>query len=256
MQTLSAALRCLLLVVTILVFLVPMVLTWLAGPRRVYERLLQIIYRVVAWTWRIRIQQIGEFTSQRPVLIVSNHQSYLDIPVLGAILPVHFTPKSEIAKWPVIGTLCKIAGCVFIDRRREATVKNKDNLRQQLSQPIAISLFPEGTTSDGTALLPFRSSFFSLVTDKEIPHLVVQPVSISYLRKDGNPFTAQEMAEIAWFGDAEFFPHLWHYLKLPGVLAQVTVHPLIDPAPDADRKALAEQASNVVASAYIPARKE
>jgi 1-acyl-sn-glycerol-3-phosphate acyltransferase len=94
---------------------------------------------------------------------------------LGSVAPAAFIAKSEIASWPVLGLMCKAAGCLFIDRKTSRTLQNKKLLDAAVKFGDIIGLFPEGTTDDGTELLPFKTSLFSIAEHKDME---VQPVSI------------------------------------------------------------------------------
>ncbi|TXT18635.1 MAG: 1-acyl-sn-glycerol-3-phosphate acyltransferase, partial [Planctomycetota bacterium] len=102
-----------------------------------------------------------EWQGQPPVsgCLVSNHLSYLDIVVLGAAQPLVFVAKSEVAQWPVLGWLAQAGGTLFIERARRADVKRvSESMAYSVKQGAVVAFFPEGTSSDGQSVLPFRSS--------------------------------------------------------------------------------------------------
>lgn len=234
-----------------LVFFLPLQFALLLHIKPLRDIILQQFYRLAGKCWGVRIVQHGTVTNARPLLVVSNHSSYLDIPVLGQAAPVRFTPKSEIRSWPLIGWLSVLAGCVFIERRRDKTTQARKELEVVLGRGEVISLFPEGSTNDGSELLPFHSSFFSLaeMTTNGQP-LQVQPVGIIYTKKDGTAFNRAEMDKVAWYAEMEFVPHLWEYLQTDGVLATMTFHtPLTLAESGGDRKALTKQCETIIATA-------
>jgi len=111
-------------------------------------------------------------------LVVMNHISFIDILALDALRPVHFIAKSEIRDWPLIGTLCVRTGTIFIERgRRHAVHEVLRTMAQQLQHGEVVSFFPEGTTSDGTRLLPFHANLFEAAIRGRAP---VRPVVLSY----------------------------------------------------------------------------
>lgn len=197
-------------------------------------------YRCALWSWGVSFSLEGEFAKDRPLLVVSNHCSYLDIPVLGSVAPVHFTPKSEIASWPIIGYLCRLADCIFINRNPRKTSQNMKALKEALAKKWIISLFPEGTTNDGTVLQPFRSSYFSLAEEG----VTVQPVSIAYHNTDGSPLEGKALRQRVWIDDDELAPHFMKFLSLNGTKATVICHEAIAPGPN--RKILAQQCHQVI----------
>src|SRR6185437_1390398 len=117
----------------------------------------------------------------------SNHTGYLDISVLGSRLPASFIAKSEVARWPLFGWLAKLQRSVFVDRQVRSTAQQRDAIAERLAAKDALILFPEGTSNDGTFVLPFKSALFSVVFGKSETPVTVQPVSLAYTRLDGLP---------------------------------------------------------------------
>ncbi|MDP3254359.1 MAG: lysophospholipid acyltransferase family protein [Bosea sp. (in: a-proteobacteria)] len=154
-------------------------------------------------------------------LIVANHVSWLDIAVLGAERPVCFVAKSEVATWPVIGFLAKLQRTVFIDRsRRAATADVAAQMGERLLAGEAVVLFAEGTTGDGTRILPMRSSLLgaaheALGRGKAEPEadIAVYPLTISYTGFHGMAGGRAERSLLAWYGDTELAPHLKTVLR-------------------------------------------
>ena len=145
-------------------------------------------------------------------LILANHVSWLDIPVLSGLLPLSFIAKSEIATWPVFGFCARLQRCIFLDRSRKgATHEVNAEVAARLADGDAIVLFPEGTTGDGNRLLPFKSSLVgaarAALNDSGADEIRLQPVAISYVRRNGLPVTRRERPDIAWYGDMELPPH-------------------------------------------------
>ncbi|MBA4268117.1 MAG: 1-acyl-sn-glycerol-3-phosphate acyltransferase [Methylobacterium sp.] len=154
-------------------------------------------------------------------LIVANHVSWLDIAVLGAERPVCFVAKSEVAAWPVIGFLAKLQRTVFIDRsRRAATADVAAQMGERLSAGEAVVLFAEGTTGDGTRILPMRSSLLGAAHEalgkgdaESAADIAVYPLTISYTGFHGMAGGRVERATLAWYGDTELAPHLKTVLR-------------------------------------------
>jgi len=177
--------------------------------------------RTVLWFVGVRVKVSGQQSARRPLLIISNHLSYLDILVLGSTSVMRFTPKQEIADWPLFGWLCKLHGAFFVDRRVEQVKNVGDMIHEGLLQGEAICLFPEATTGNGLHLLPFKSSFFSLaeapINDEAV---AVQPVAIAYTHIRNLPIGMTQWPDVAWYGDMDLVPHLWNLLKI----APISVH--------------------------------
>lgn len=150
-------------------------------------------------------------------LIVANHVSWLDISVIGARSPVAFIAKSEIAGWPVFGQLARLQRTLFIDRsRRSATADMSAVMAGRLAAGESLVLFAEGTTGDGTRILPLKSSLIGAVHQAlgaDNAEITVWPLSIAYIGRRGIPGGRFGRAHLAWYGDTELVPHLTDILN-------------------------------------------
>jgi lyso-ornithine lipid O-acyltransferase len=223
--------------------------------RRPWTRTLPMMYH--RWCCRIlgfHMRTIGAPTSGRPALFVSNHVSYADITVLGALIAGSFIAKTEVAGWPFFGWLAKLQRTVFVDRRARTTPFQRDSITARLSAGEALILFPEGTSSDGNRVLPFKSALFSAAGAMEaVAPIVIQPVSIAYTRLDGIPLGRLLRPYFAWYGTTEMIPHLWNMIGLGSLEVVVEFHPVTFFADCRSRKALARYCHTRVAGGVAAA---
>jgi 1-acyl-sn-glycerol-3-phosphate acyltransferase len=186
----------------------------------------------------------------RPVVYVANHSSWLDILVLGGQLEACFIAKDEISRWPLVSTVAKLGRSVFVRRQRGSVMRERDDMHIRLSQGDNLLLFPEGTSSDGSRVLPFRTSFLSIaeqpVTADGLPPLV-QPVSVAYDRLSGLPTGRANRPLFAWYGTMNLAAHTWHLAQYCGLRATVVMHAALDPRDFPSRKALATTAWEMTA---------
>ena len=197
----------------------------------------------------LRIEIYGTVSTTRPTLFVSNHVSYLDITVLGALLPASFIAKSEVASWPFFGLLAKLQRTVFIARdARRAAAGQRDDITRRLAEGDHLILFPEGTSGDGNRVLPFKSALFA-VADREIDGrpLTVQPVSLAYAKLDGLPMGRYLRPFFAWYGDMDLAPHMWEAVSLGTTTVAMTFHEPVTLEGFGSRKALARHCQDAVA---------
>jgi lyso-ornithine lipid O-acyltransferase len=165
-------------------------------------------------------------------LLVSNHLSYLDILVLVALTPAVFVSKSEVKRWPVFGWFARLAGTLFVDRTRRSDVARMNALiRTALAAGHVVVLFPEGTSWNGSEILPFKSSLLEPIVGTKHPLAVGH---LSYTLAEGDA-----AHDVCYWGDAAFFPHLLNLMTKREVQARVGFAPI--PQPAAERKALAAQ---------------
>ncbi len=147
-------------------------------------------------------------------LIASNHLSYLDILVYSAIAPCAFVAKREVRAWPAVGWIATLAGTIYVDRsRRSETHTIQPEIQSALTHGLRLFLFPEGTSSDGSRVLPFHSSLFQPAVDLQVP---VSAANIEYFIPDG-----VAAAEACYFGTMKLFPHLLNLLGKHSVVAKV-----------------------------------
>ena len=182
-----------------------------------------------------------DYSSTGPIpksgLLVSNHLSYLDILVIGAITPVIFVAKSEVRGWPVIGWLTALAGTVFIVRERRTHVGavNRE-IEAALNDGALVVVFPEGTSTNSETVLPFRSSLLEPVTTG------AHPIATGYLHYELDGGDARN--EVCYWGDHTFFSHAVNLLGKRRVRATMQFG-TFQRATD-DRKKLAEELRDAV----------
>jgi 1-acyl-sn-glycerol-3-phosphate acyltransferase len=194
----------------------------------------------------LRVRVIGAPPNDgRRIVFVSNHSSWLDIPVLGGRLEACFVSKGEVNSWPLIGAVARLGRTIFISRQRRAIGREREEMRARLAEGDNIILFPEGTTSDGSRVMPFRSAFFALAEGRDVP--LIQPVSVVYDRLAGLPTGRATRPLFAWYGDMDIATHYWRLARHRGLRVTVLLHAPLDPAAFADRKALAQAVWRVVA---------
>lgn len=194
------------------------------------------------------VQKIGQVADERPVLFVANHASWIDILALSTLVPVSFVAKSEVAGWPLFGQLARLQRTIFVERRAVRSADARDDMRSRLRDGDSLVLFPEGTSSDGNRVLPFKSAFLAVAeTEVDGRPVTVQPVTIAYTRLHGMPVGRRFRHYYAWYGDMDMFPHLWRMLSLGRSVVEIEFHtPLTIEAFD-NRKQLAAVCQQVIA---------
>lgn len=225
-----------------------------------------LYHRAVCAIIGIRIREIGQRSSDQPLLILSNHVSWLDIIVITAVAPVVFVAKHEVASWPLFGWLAKLQRTIFIEReRRQKTGEVAREMGNRLSDGDTVVLFAEGTSSDGNRVLPFRSALVGSVhhaLGDETHHssIAVQPLSLAYVGIGGVPTGRALRDKLAWYGDVDLMPHMLGVLLSGAVDVTVSWGPSMAYDMSADRKQIARAAEKSVrqmtaAALRTPSRK-
>jgi lyso-ornithine lipid O-acyltransferase len=200
----------------------------------------RLFHRYAAWVIGLKVSQRGTMSASKHLLLVSNHVSWLDIIALGSVAPVSFIAKHEVGLWPVFGMLSRMQRTVFVDRaRRSETGAVNKSVAARLELGDTMVLFAEGTTGDGTRLLPFRSALLGAARDAGGIETVVdlQPVAIAYTKRGGLPLASSVRAsDIAWIGDIDLAPHFAAVLKGNPIDVEICFGEVIPFGPGTDRK--------------------
>ncbi len=209
-------------------------------------------HRALIQCWsRGTVQLLGFHTKlqgtplKQGACLVCNHISYMDIFVLAAVVPAHFTPKKEVASWPGVNLLTWVTEPIYLDRTRPREVPGQmQALTRLLQKARPIVLYPEGTTGGGGQVLPFKSSLFALALPgpedaAAASPTPIQPVTLAYTHCNGVPLKLQETSPIAWIGTTPLLPHLWSVFCTKSVQVTLQFHDPITPTPTTTRKQLA-----------------
>ncbi|MBB1249290.1 lysophospholipid acyltransferase family protein [Rhizobium sp. G21] len=236
-------------IVTLL--LLPFQLAFLATGHHWRNRLPRLWHRAALWAVGIRVEVKGKLGGRRPLLVVSNHSSWLDILVMGSVADVTYVAKAEVKDWPIFGLLARLQRSVFVEREQKRRSQDQANdMADRLNAGEVVVLFPEGTTSDGNRLLVTKSTLFAAATSaaqtSPTGMVDVQPAAIAYTRIHGMPMGHYHRPVAAWPGDIDLLPHLIGVLKTGAIDAEVNFGPPIEVTTATNRKALAIQAESEI----------
>lgn len=211
----------------------------------------QFWHSCVCCIFRIKVRKCGEIYNKGQVIFVGNHVSYLDIPAIASILaPASFVAKKDVASWPVFGFLSKLQQTAFISRSSSDAKKEKQSLDAMLDAGKNLIIFPEGTSTDGVNVRPFKSSLFEMAMQRKAQALHVQPFTIKVLTSGGKPPETQEDRDLySWHlnMDAELHHHLWNFAKNSGAELEITFHTALSVSDFENRKDLAQTSHETVA---------
>lgn len=201
----------------------------------------------------LAIMGIGLRTRGHPMrgkgAVVANHASWLDIFTLNAVQRIYFVSKSEVAGWAGIGWLARATGTVFINRDGREAQAQKTLFENRLRQGHRLLFFPEGTSTDGLRILPFKSTLFAAFFAHGLEQVLsIQPVSVRYHAPEG-----ADPRLYGWWGDMGFGPHFLQTLaRLRQGRVEVTFHDPVRVADFADRKLLAAHCEARIRDGFGP----
>lgn len=199
----------------------------------------------------IRVELVGTPQDGGGTVFVGNHVSHYDIVLLGSLLRARFIAKDDMERWPGMRFVGELGQTLFISRRRRDAAHVTATVAAQIRPDHNLVLFPEGTTSSGERVAPFKSSLFSLFLDQQARgHAwTLQPFTLDIRAVDGRALSAGGDRDIyAFHGGMAAGPHVKRFLRLSGAVVRVVFHRPLTLSPGADRKALAAQLHDVVAS--------
>lgn len=192
--------------------------------------------RLVCAIVGIRIKQYGTKPETGSHLIVANHVSWTDVIALASVYPLTFLAKSEVSNWPLLGSLARVQGTLFVERGDRTQIASVNAaLADILRDGSTLVVFPEGTSTHGVIEPKFHSSHFQAATLAETPIL---PVSILYADETGQ-------ADVGWYGDMTFLPHFWRLLKKNGFICDLSFGTPIETM-GKERKSLTAEAQDQV----------
>jgi 1-acyl-sn-glycerol-3-phosphate acyltransferase len=201
---------------------------------RIFRRWARCVARLVGMD-----AEVHGTPPQPPFILVANHLSYVDVILLGSTLDCVFVAKAEIADWPFVGSLCRAVDTVFIDRGSKRDIPRvTQQINETLRSGRGVVVFPEGTSTKGDTVRPFRSSLLEAAARAE------QSVSYAALSYRTPPQSAPAHVAVCWWGDAPFYPHLIELLKLTRFQAKLTFG--AEPIRESDRKVLATRLHHAV----------
>lgn len=248
--TLAAGSRALFLLTAFLLFTLPLmpVQAFLVrtAPRRA-GAFAHWYHKQVCRLLGVHLRIEGSLARDRAVLLIANHTSWLDIPVISAVAPVSFVAKLEVANWPFVSSLARLQRTIFVDRtRRKSVGATASEMIARLNAGDTLVLFAEGTSSDGNRVLPFKSSLFAAAKPPSgrmatAPGTVVQTLAIVYTHLHGVPLGRADRPFVGWYGDMVMGSHAWELLKSGPLDVSVRLGPPVPLESFADRKQLARQ---------------
>ena len=199
----------------------------------------------------VRIHQHGSVIRDRPVLLVANHVSWLDIPVVSAVAPVSFIAKKEVDSWPFVQWLARLQRTIFVDRQRRTKAGETANeMAVRLAAGDSLVLFAEGTSSDGNRVLPFLSTLFAATQTgaglTAMDEAAVQFMSIAYVSHRGLPLGRAGRPLVAWYGDMEMKRHAWQLLQAGPIEVEIRIGDPVPLSAFSDRKDMARMSELAV----------
>lgn len=234
--------------VLLVLVLVQKIVLWLRLPH--WNMLPMLAHKWLCAYLGIKVNVVGEIAKGKPTLLVSNHISWMDIPAIGAVLPISFVAKAEVGRWPIVRSLAKLQKTIFVDRTRKTdTGRVATEMGARMNEGRGVVLFAEGTSDIGTHVLPFRSALVGatqMAMKSGGGDIYIQPMCIAYTKLNGLPISRAERTKIAWVGDMGLTDNLSEILTSGTKSVTIMLgEPLLIDA-DTNRKTITQKAHTQV----------
>ncbi|MFA5834338.1 MAG: lysophospholipid acyltransferase family protein [Bacteroidota bacterium] len=196
-------------------------------PQRTLTQLTTLWARTMLWILNVNVtaRWQSDVHQQSPHMIVANHQSYVDVIIIASIMPTLFVAKDDVRSWPVFGWLASLGGTLFIDRKAfRGALHSMEQIAKALRCGINVQVFPEGTSTNGSAVLPFRSALFNAAISS---CSAILPLSVNYESINSSQVNNVNRDFLCWYGEMTFTNHFWRLLSLQSAHVSVVIHPSI-----------------------------
>lgn len=198
---------------------------------------------------QVQVKGPKELLTANTYLIASNHMSYLDILIHSSVISGCFVTSQEIREVPLLGHICRLAGCLFVERRNKENIHNEiQELTDALGRGLNVIFYPEATSTNGEEIFRFRKPLFYAATNAKVP---VLPICLNYLSIDGVSVTRANRDLLCWYGDMSFAPHLWKVMKAKKIVVEIEILKPISELPK-DPQVLALQTQGQIERAFRP----
>lgn len=218
--------------------------------RSFYAQFVSRVCRFGLWYLNTEVRIKNAPPEDKNFLYVCNHLGILDVIILSAVRPSLFITSVEMQQTPFLGPICEMAGCLFVERRSRANIHGEiGQIREALQQGHSIGLYPEGTSTNGEKVLPFKKS---LLTSAAGTGVSILPLVINYTEINGEPVNTKNRDFVFWYGDLSFPSTLWSLLTNTSVVVELEFFSPIVVSSEEQRREVAEQAYKAISTHFIP----
>lgn len=209
---------------------------------------------IKSFGFEVKVFGYTEEMKTKNFLTVGNHMSYMDVFLLASVHPTLFVTSVDMGETAILGQVTRQAGCIFVERRNRTTIeKDVMQMTEALSHGTNVTIYPEGTSTDGLRILPFKKALLTAAIEAGVDIL---PVVLKYVEVDGEPFSRANHKKIAWYGDMGFAPHFLQLMNTKSLVAEFHFLDPIRVTKESTRHELAEKAEKAIRAVYMSDKEE
>ena len=218
--------------------------------RRLYTYTVKFYCRLALWLMNFKLNVINPPDEDQPYLLVSNHLGILDILMLASVKPTLFVTSVEMRNTPLLGLLTEMGGCLYVERRDRSNIRNEmGEIRSTLQNGLSVALYPEGTSSNGERLLPFKKTLLTSAAGTGVP---IKPVIVNFRKVNGEPMSHKWRDYVFWYGDLTFHGFLIRVFTLKSIEADLEFGTEVLIHNEEERKQIAAHLQDLIESKYVP----
>lgn len=216
--------------------------------RKLLTKLSAFIAKAMLKAFGFKLKLEGTPPLNNGSLIIGNHMSYLDILIYLSFFECLFVTSVETKEKIFLGQITTLAGCLFVERRNPRNLPTElKTIRKYFDNNLSVCIFPEGTSSNGEELLPFKKSLFQLPLETGCP---IQPIILNYTSIDGQNFNSKTCDLVCWYGEMPLFKHILTLFGLKQIKANIKILPQIDSTQFDNRKEISNYCHQVLSKNY------
>lgn len=220
--------------------------------RKRFMRNAAFFTRLGTKSFNIRIIAKNKPAEEAGGLMVGNHMGFLDLLALYSLTPSLFITSEEMHETPVLGLITEMAGCIYVERRnRSKTLGEMKKIADVLRQGFRVILYPEATSTNGEAILPFKRTLMMAAAEAEV---AIQPFVVNFKEINGDDFNLKWRDHVCWYGDMSFAPSMWKSLSLKTLTIEVEYLEKVYAKPNEDRGELADRVREMIVAKFKPVR--
>lgn len=224
-----------------------------AKRRRFFTHNVFVFAKWGMWFMNVKVIAKNVPSEENHHLMVSNHMGMLDVIALASIRPSLFITSVEMQRTPGLGLLCEMGGCLFVERRNRAGIPREiQQIREALKQGLNVTLYPEGTSTNGEKILPFKKSLMTSAAGSGAPIL---PLVVNYTHVNGEPMSDRWRDTVCWYGDISFESAMWRMFAAREIVVEIEFLQEIHIHSDEQRREIAAMAQGRIEAAFRPIRK-
>lgn len=210
----------------------------------------QFYAQFMAGAFNVTVECKNKIPANENSLLVGNHIGFIDIVALQTLSSCVFITSLEMKQTPVLGRICDLAGCAYVDRKNRMNIQEElKGITEVLKEGFRVVLYAESVASNGEQVLPFKKTLLMSAGFSQRP---IRPFAFNFREVNGGPVLYKHRDSLCWYGDETFFPAIWRSLKLNSITCEIEFLPLVHAKPEDSRTEVATYLHKIISEKFVP----